>query len=521
MGIALVEKLGLIIKGRIITMVNQQPRAEAIGIKGGKITVVSSVDEVEKDKGSSTELLDLEGKTILPGFIDTHVHGNLTGMAILGVDLSSVETLDEVLDKIRERAKVTPAGEWILCFRFNRMAIREKRFPTMEELGVVSTEHPICLQHSDVHFCMLNSLGYKLINLPADLEGIHRDATGNFIGLVEDPASAVVMGRIEDLSSGSSLINNYLVTAQEALKVGVTTLHMKEKPKNVKLILKEQAKIPVRIKPLVFLHPMNIEKLEEVLSSDIPRDKACIAIIGDGSIEGYTAAFFEPYVGKPDAFGMLYYSDEELRIFLEKAHKAGFQVSIHAETDRCIEQVLAAYEEVLDKYPRKDHRHRIEHFEVPALGQISRVARAGIALGMQPIFITVAEGPNLDIYRGYMGDERVMKSNAFRSILDEGILVAGGSDSPVTQMSPLKGIQACVTHPNKTERISLYEALKLFTINGANIGFEEKEKGSIEKGKLADLVVLEHNPYEVPPEKIGNISVAMTIVGGKIVYKKE
>jgi predicted amidohydrolase YtcJ len=215
------------------------------------------------------------------------------------------------------------------------------------------------------------------------------------------------------------------------------------------------------------------------------------------------------------------YSDDELYQFVEKAHKTGLQISIHAESDRSISQVLWAYQKVLEKYPLKDHRHRIEHFEVPTKKLINRVARLGVALAMQPMFIKVCEGPNLDYYRTLLGDLRVKRTHPFRSILDEGILVSGGSDAPVTRMNPLGGIQACVTHPNNEQRIDVYEAIELFTINGAKIGFEEELKGSIEAGKLADFVVLSDDPYRVPHEKIGNIEVDMTIVGGKVVYEKE
>jgi predicted amidohydrolase YtcJ len=216
---------------------------------------------------------------------------------------------------------------------------------------------------------------------------------------------------------------------------------------------------------------------------------------------------------------MLVFSDEELYDFVEKAHKAGFQISIHAESERCIEQVLWAYEKVLEKYPRKDHRHRIEHFEIPSMRQIKRAARLGIIVAMQPIFIPICEGPNLSYYRALLGDERTKKANAFRSIIDQGIIISGGSDTPVTRMNPLEGIHACVNHPVKEQRTDVYEAIEMFTINGAKTGFEEDTKGSIEPGKMADFVVLSDDPYRVPHENIKNIKFEMTIVGGKVVYK--
>ena len=206
---------------------------------------------------------------------------------------------------------------------------------------------------------------------------------------------------------------------------------------------------------------------------------------------------------------------------MRKAHQAELQLSVHTVSDRATEQALTIYEKILDEHPRKDHRHRFEHFEIPTREQLKRTVTRRLAAGMQPMFVPVCEGPDLEGYRKFIGEERVKRSNAFRTIIDEGLLVAGGSDSPVTPMSALQGVQACLTHPLEEQRISLHEALRLFTINSAKIGFEEDIKGSIEKGKLADFVVLSQDPYQVPHDEIGNITVEMTILCGNIVYQNK
>ena len=194
------------------------------------------------------------------------------------------------------------------------------------------------------------------------------------------------------------------------------------------------------------------------------------------------------------------------------------QISIHAESDRAIDQTLWAFEKALEKYPRNDHRHRIEHFELSTMRQIKMATRLGVALAMQPAFLTVCE--DLVDYVLLFGEERIKRFHPYRSILDEGALVAGGSDSPVTKINPLEGIHACVNHCVKAQRTDVYEAIEIFTINNARIGFEEATKGSIEPGKLADFAVLSDDPFRVSREKIRNISVEMTIVGGEVVYKK-
>ncbi len=504
------------IEGKVITMAIQMPRAEAIGVKDGKIAVVGLKKDVEKKMTGSTEVLELDNKVILPGFIDTHVHPGITGEALAGVDLSDVGRYGEVIRRIKKKAAETPEGKWILGFWFNSQLIKEKKYPSLKELDQISTQHPISIQHYDLHFSMVNTLAYERMGFSIENEGVEADEKGELTGRIDDPASAKILAMVGDLANLDSMIT----TAKEALKVGTTTMHMKEMLQNTYMIIDNLDKIPTRVKPLVFLNPCSPEILDEVIKSEKLPGRTCIALINDGSIEGHTAAFFEPYSDKPSEFGMLYYDDKELEEYIEKAHKANLQVFVHAESDRSIEHVLSVYERVLAGYPRSDHRHRIEHFEIPATNQIRRVARLGLTLGMQPIFVRDCGGPDLDIYRELVGEERIKNFCCFRSILDEGILVSGGSDTPVTKMSPLNGIQMLLTHPNEEQRITLYEALQIFTINGAKIGFEEQLKGSIEAGKYADFVVLEKDPYGVLPEKIGSINVDMTIIGGKVLHKR-
>jgi predicted amidohydrolase YtcJ len=513
------KNLDLIIKGNIITVVNQKPRAEAIGIKGEKIVSVGTVKEVEADAGKATKVLDLKGKTILPGFIDSHAHPMGTGKNRLGVDMSSVKTVKEALEKIREKVKKTPDGKLVFCPDYNRLHVAEKRYPTRQELDSVSNKHLIWIQHYDGHFSQINSMAIDLLQLKAGMEGVIIDSKGELTGLIQDPASARPLSSGDNFSDKTEAMEALMLVTKEAASVGITTLFAKEGLENAEFIMKNVKKVPVRIHPMV-LTVFGNEPLSKIINSKYLGEHICVANLTDGSIEGRTAALYEPYTDDPTTLGMLHHTDEEFYRFVEQVHKAGCQISIHAESERAIDQVLWAYEKVLEKYPRKDHRHRIEHFEVVTMKQIKRVARLGVALAMQPMFITVCEGPNLDYYRSLIGDERVKRTNVYRSILNEEILVSGGSDTPVTRMSPLGGIQALVNHPLKEQRIDVNEAIEIFTINGAKIGFEEDIKGNIEPGKLADFVVLSDDPYRVPREKIGNINVEMTIVGGKVVYKR-
>ncbi len=514
------KNLDLIIKGNIITVVNQKPRAEAIGIKGDKIVSVGAVKEVEANAGKATKVLDLKGKTVLPGFIDSHAHPMGTGKNRLGVDLSTVKTVKEALDKIKEKVNKTKEGSLIFCPEYNRQRVAEKRYPTRKELDAISTKHPIWIQHYDGHFSQVNSLALTKLGYKAGQEGVIVDSKGELTGLLQDPASARPLSSGDNFEDKDEAMEVLMLITKEAASVGITTLFAKEGLENAEFILKNVKKIPVRIRPMIF-PGFGAASLDDVLKSKFLGEHICVCNLTDGSVEGRTAALYEPYTDDPTTLGMLHHTDEEFYAFVEKVHKAGCQISVHAESERAIDQVLWAFEKVLEKYPRKDHRHRIEHFEIVTPKQIKRVARLGVALGMQPMFITVCEGPNLDYYRSLIGDERVKRAHTYRWIMNEEILVSGGSDTPVTRMSPLGGISALVNHPLKEQRIDVYEAIEIFTINGAKIGFEEDIKGNVEPGKLADFVVLSDDPYQVPKEKIGDIKVDMTIVGGKTVYERK
>jgi predicted amidohydrolase YtcJ len=207
--------------------------------------------------------------------------------------------------------------------------------------------------------------------------------------------------------------------------------------------------------------------------------------------------------------------------FVLRAHQNGLQVAVHCEGDRAIEQVLHAYEQALRYLPRKDHRHRIEHFEIPTENQLERVAKAGIVVDMQPAFLPVFffRG-GVERYETFLGRARLKRIHPYRTMLSYGILMAGGSDSPVTKIDPLLGIEAAARHLHSEERLSVLEAVKLFTINGAKFAFEDDQKGSIEVGKRADLVILSEDPCSVAPERIGKIPIEMTLVDGKIAFQE-
>jgi predicted amidohydrolase YtcJ len=304
--------------------------------------------------------------------------------------------------------------------------------------------------------------------------------------------------------------------ARTALKKGITTLHTLDGgdlgPGDTQVIWLNRDKLPVRV--VCYNQSMDLSEIHQL---NLPRVGGCIC--ADGAFEAHTAALFEPYADEPDNYGELTYSQETMDKFILEANRAGLQVAVHCESDRSIEQVLWAMEKALRDFPRSDHRHRIEHLELPTFNQIERMAKAGIMAGMQPAFIPAFIGQeNMEFYETLLGKERLRRVHPYRSILDQGIPICGGSDSPVTPYDPLAGIQAAINHPNTDERITLNVAVEMFTKTAAWSAFEENDKGTIEPGKLADLVVLSDDPFAVDAEKIADIKIEQVFIGGKLQF---
>lgn len=338
---------------------------------------------------------------------------------------------------------------------------------------------------------------------------------GEPTGVVRDPgALSHVFPKVSSLVPDAVKLGRFTAACEAAMKQGITSLHCLEGgefgPGDTRFVVANQAKLPIAT--IVWNQVMDIE---ETLELGLSRIGGCIC--ADGAISAYTAAFLEPYSNQPDNYGTLNFTQREMDDFIMEAHKAGLQATIHCEADRAIEQVLSAMEKAIAAHPRPDHRHRIEHCEVPTDDQIERMARAGIIASLQPAFFPYLM-TDMDDYERRLGPERVRKIQPYRTLLERGVRMCGGSDCPITPYSPLEGIQAAVMHPVKQERLSPLEAIRLFTIDAAYSGFDEQERGSIEVGKTADFVVLREDPTQAVPESIGSIEVDKVYVAGIPVY---
>jgi len=516
-----------LINANIITMNPTQPQAQAIAIKNETIAEVGTNQEIQPYIGKNTKTINLNGKTVIPGFIDTHVHLIEFGRSLTSINLRDTQSIQELQERLKKRVEETPKQKWITGHGWDQERLIEKRYPTRWDLDQVSPNNPVVLNRVCGHACIINTKALKLANItkqtvPPPGGKIDKDPkTGEPTGILRENAMKLIWKSMPTPSQ-EELMKAASLACKKAVEAGITSLHwLIHLPNEVHVIqkLRTQQKLPLRV--YIVIPAEHLDHLDHLISlglhtgfGDNTLRIGSIKILADGSLGARTAALHEPYNDEPSTKGMMLYSQEKLNKLVAKAHKADLQLAIHAIGDQAIDMVLTALEKALKETPRKSHRHRIEHASVLDEGLIQRMKKLEVVASIQPHFIIS------DFWViNRVGPKRARWVYPFKTLIQEGILIIGSSDCPIEPISPLFGIYAAVTRESfPEERITVDEALRIYTINAAYASFEEHIKGSIEAGKMADLVVLSHNPREVPPNKIKDIRVEMTIVGGRVVY---
>jgi len=500
-------------------------RVQAIAIDGGRVRAIGSNEAINPLAGADTRVLDLSGRTVLPGFIDSHVHFMQTGLGNLGPQVYGVTSRNAVLDIAADAAgKATPGQPLLL----HGCCLHDLDVPlTLDDLDRIAPRNPLAVMDLGAHASVFNSAAWELLHLPSGTPGIGVSSEGTLSGLLHGSANTraryVYYNEVIDDETRVAALHR---ASRMALELGITTVHALDggsddgrgwlPQRDVEVLMDVQSRLPVRT--VVYFQSTRVDLARRW---GLPRIGGCVWV--DGSYFEHTAGLLEPYDDQPCNCGNLYFAQRELDTFVWEAHRAGLQVSMHAIGDAAIDQLLVAFERALQKDPRTDHRHRIEHFSLPTPGHIERAARLGVVASMQPNF---AAHPPMDesgrrIRRGLealLGAERFERRHPYRRLLDAGILVAGGSDSDPEPMGPLIGVQQLASHPETARRLTPYEALRLYTVNGARAAFEETDKGSIGVGKFADLVVLADDPLSADPTTLANIPVELTMVSGVARY---
>lgn len=504
--------------GKIITMDPSLPEASALAVKNGRILAVGREDEVIRLKGRNTQMIDLQNQLALPGFIDCHVHLTATGLDMMRLDLSLCKNIAGFKKILVDKLKGIKPGQWVLGTGYNELDLEEKRLPAMKELDVLAPENPVWLSRVCGHSSLVNSKAMGLLNITANMQGAEAGETGELTGILRADANSrarqIINGAIDYETRKEAL---YLA-CNKMLAVGLTTVHALEggslfSEEDVDLLVEEIDQLPLHVK--LFHQTTDVSM---VVKRGLKQIGGCLLI--DGSIGARTAALLEPYADAAGERGTLYFDDKKLQDFVLEAHSRGLQITVHAIGDAAIEQILTAYEKALVKMPRADHRHRIEHYSIPTPTQIQRCVKAGVIMSIQPSW--ALPGPLVEkTGPARLGPDRLQRLYPVATLLKAGGRICGGSDSPIASVGPLKGIDGAVNHFLKKERISRADAVSMFTKDAAWAVFEEKERGQLSPGYMADIVILDQDIMTVPAENLAGITVNMTIAGGRIGYRSK
>jgi predicted amidohydrolase YtcJ len=530
----------ILVDGQFVTMDHEDRIAEAVAIRDGRLVRVGRTPDVVGCAVSTTRQLNLHGGTVLPGLIDVHTHALEWTKGLLRNEIEAgypaVRTVADITARVRERAAVTPPGHWILGSGWDDAKLRERRYVTRADLDPVSPEHPVYLVHVSGHLAVANSRALHEAGIagqtPDPAGGvIERGADGEPTGVLKDTAMALAAGRLPrdppDLAARAARL-----ASERAVEVGLTTLHdVNLSPDDIRGYQDADRRGWLRVRVRLVPGVASLADAERLaaqgLHTGFGSDRLKLGgakMFADGGMGARTIAIYEPLADEPTNRGLLVWTSEDM----QRAHRvlagAGWQLITHAIGDRALDQVLDSYEATLRDLDLKDARFRIVHagLSTPAIQKRLRALNVGVD-GNPPFVYWIGSW-----FRKY-GPERVRWAYPGRSYVDAGIVAGGASDVPVTPLSPWWGLWAAVVREDletgevlaPEERLSIAEALRLYTRHGAWLGFEEKETGVIAPGALADLVVVDRDVLRVPAAQLKDVRVLKTLVGGEIVFDAE
>ncbi len=525
----------LLVNAKVWTVDPSHQEAEAVAIGGNRIIAVGSTEEITRLKGDGTVLIDLEGKRVLPGFNDAHVHFYAGGANLTGPQLRYSKSEAEMRDTLAAYAKGRPREQWITGGNWDHENWTPSHLPTRETIDSVTRDWPVMIKRIDGHMSLANSLALQLAGVDKqtrDVPGgvIVRDADGNPTGVLKDAAQQLV-ARVIPPPSQQQIIDAIHAAQVYANDQGVTSVQdMSAAPPILRAYQTMLAEDRLRVR-IAAQQPLQTWQRQAAIGIQADFGNVTLHIGGlkgfaDGSLGSTTALLFQPYLDSPSSSGIP--SDElsdpkQMYANIEAADAAGLQVAVHAIGDKANNTILNFYQRAITHNGNRDRRFRIEHAQHLTPADIPRFGQLGVIASMQPYHL-MDDGRWAE---KRIGPERAKTAYAFRTLLDTGAHVAFGSDWDVAPMSPLMGIYGAVTrttldgkHPDgwtPSQKISVAEAVYAYTMGSAYASFDEKVKGSIEPGKLADLVVLKDDIFAIEPAKIADARVHMTIFNGKII----
>lgn len=522
-----------IINAHIWTGNIDQPWAEAIAIQGENILLVGTSAEVQKLMNDSSKIIDAKGKMISPGFNDSHIHFIDGGFGLSSVQLRDAKTKEEFIQRIGDFAKTIPAGNWILAGDWDHTNWGGE-LPKASWIDSITPNHPVFIQRLDGHMGLANSAAMKLSKISSstkDVEGgsITRDRKGSPDGIFRDNAMGMIYRNISEPSD--ELKDRALKAAMDYVaERGVTSVQNMGTWGDLEVFKRAHKKNELKTRIYAAVPLYSWKKLAEEVKKN-GRGDDYLKIGGlkgfvDGSLGSHTAAFKQAFSDTPADSGFMVTSADELYKAIAPADSAGLHLLIHAIGDKAIRELLDIFERVEKENGKRDRRFRIEHFQHIAPSDFKRIGPLKIIASVQP-YHAIDDGRWAE---KVIGPERIKTTYAFKSLLENKAVLAFGSDWFVAPPTPLEGIYAAVTRrtiDDKTpggwvpeQKITVEQALKAYTSGSAYASFDEKRKGVLKKGNLADMVILDKDITTIAPEKIREVKVITTIVGGKIVFQK-
>ncbi len=512
---------------------------DSIASFGGRIVCIGEYRECLDSfpRGVKPEIIDLGGNTVIPGFVDSHIHLLGFGLNLQVLSLVGVTSIEELKEKVRERALETEEGGWVIGRGWDQGLFLEKDYPTRYHLDEVAQGHPVFLVRSCGHIAVASSKALEIAGINRDIEDptggvVDRDSYGEPTGILRESALGLVQSCIPKIET-EAMEDALTKATQYVLSKGITSVHTNDGQAGFWGTMDLYRRVREKDVPLRVYWDVPGEFLEELSNSPLRTGDGddyfrigAVKLFADGSLGGRTAALEFDYSDDPGNNGILVVSEEDLKDTVHRAHSIGMQVAIHAIGDRAVKVSLEAIDYAQSRLFEYELRHRIVHAQILTPALISEMKRVGVVADIQPKFLSTDMLWALD----RVGPERMQSSYSWRSMLKAGIPLAGGSDCPVEPPDPLFGIYCAMTrkdmHGNPpsgffpNERLTVDEALDLFTLGGAFGAHEEKKKGRLSRGNLCDFVVLSDDIYSIAPDLIKDLSVLFTVVGGDVAYEK-
>jgi predicted amidohydrolase YtcJ len=533
----------LIVHAKIYTVDAKKPWAQSLAIRKGKIVAVGSDEQVARFRGIGTKMIDAGGKLALPSFTDSHIHMLDGGLSLAEVNLEGAKDVAEIQSRLRVYAHAHPDNKWILGGGWNYAMFGTETLPNKKYLDQLFPAIAVFLTCFDFHTFWANSKALALAGItkatpdPPNGEIVRDPVTDEPTGALKESAGDLV-GNVVPKPTAVETLNAYRAAMKWANQNGLGRVHSAGgdfEHLDVFQELRDENQLSLRLHVAYVLNPAEVRP-QDLAALESARkkfhdewiDANSVKFYLDGVVESHTAAFFEPYTDDPSTKGALFWDPEKYKAAVAALDKKGFQLYTHAIGDYAVRTALDAYEFAEHTNRTKDHRNRVEHIETITATDIPRFAKLGVIASMQPLHAYPDED-TLDVWARNIGPARASRAWLWKSIAQQGGRYTFGSDWPVVTLNLWEGIQTAVTRQTSdgkpaggfipSQKLSVAEAVEGYTIDAAFAGHLEKSEGSLEIGKVADVILVDKNIFEIDPHTIGETNVVLTIVGGKIVYE--